>query len=59
MIETKYIFNILGLAQRYGVTKSAVANWRQRYNDFPKPLDMPGVKGIPLFDVREVDAWHD
>lgn len=26
---------------------------------FPKPLEIPGVAGIPIWDVREVIAWRD
>lgn len=51
------IVNTLGIAQRLGVTKSCVANWRTRYADFPEPLDMPGVVGIPLFSWWDVRLW--
>ena len=59
VVPLKYIFNQYGLAKRYGVGKAAVGNWRIRYANFPQPLDMPGVSGIPLFDVRQVDSWYD
>lgn len=26
---------------------------------FPEPLNVPGVAGIPLWDVREIILWRD
>lgn len=38
-----------------GVGRSAVANWRRRYLDFPKPVG--GSPTSPTFDREAVEAW--
>jgi type I restriction enzyme M protein len=43
------------IAQLAGVNRSAVANWRERHADFPKPIASP-TSG-PLYDRVEVKAW--
>lgn len=43
------------IAERYGVTPAAVANWTARYDDFPQP-----VKEVPrlrLWLWTEVERW--
>ena len=52
------IVNGKGIASHFGVTPAAVSNWRARHADFPAPLDMPGVVGIPLWLLEDVTAWH-
>jgi hypothetical protein len=52
------IANGLGLAMRYGVAKNTLSNWRARYDDFPRPVYVPHVVGIPLYRVSEVDEWR-
>ena len=43
------------IARLAGVGRSAVANWRRRYPDFPRP--MGGSPTSPTFDRDEVEAW--
>src|SRR5258708_28302819 len=43
------------IARLAGVNRSAVANWRERYLDFPKPISVP--QSGPLYDRAEVKAW--
>lgn len=43
------------IARLAGVGRSAVANWRRRYPDFPKPT--AGSPGSPTFDREAVEAW--
>src|SRR5262245_41537262 len=43
------------IAQLAGVNRSAVANWRDRHPDFPRPIASP-TSG-PLYDRAEVKAW--
>jgi hypothetical protein len=38
-----------------GVTASAVANWRKRFEDFPKPL--VELKSGPVFQLSAVESW--
>jgi hypothetical protein len=43
------------IARLAGVGRSAVANWRRRYPDFPKPTG--GSPSSPTFDRGAVEAW--
>jgi len=43
------------IAALAGVSASAVANWRQRNPDFPKPIAQ--LKSGPVFRATEVTAW--
>lgn len=43
------------LAERYHVRRSAITNWGNRYDDFPKPVH--AFSGTPVWDVRAVDKW--
>jgi len=43
------------IARLAGVNRSAVANWRDRHADFPKPVSNP--KSGPVYDRAEVKAW--
>ncbi len=55
------------VAQRAGVTRSAVTQWRKRYADFPAPLAVIGsgrqgprggeVAGTPVWSWPAVAAW--
>jgi type I restriction-modification system DNA methylase subunit len=43
------------IAEIAGVTRTAVSNWRKRYEDFPEPaIETPS--GV-LFDLAEVERW--
>lgn len=43
-----------------GMSKSYVSTMINRGSaGFPKPLDTPGVAGIPLWDIREIVKWRD
>lgn len=42
------------IADRAGVTRTAVGNWRSRHSDFPAPKNT----GRPVrFDMAEIDGW--
>ncbi len=43
------------IAEFAGVSRQAVANWRARFVDFPKPL--AELKAGPVFKARHVRAW--
>ncbi|HKT82784.1 MAG TPA: type I restriction-modification system subunit M N-terminal domain-containing protein, partial [Solirubrobacterales bacterium] len=43
------------IARLAGVNRSAVANWRDRHPDFPKPISSP--ESGPLYDRAEIKAW--
>lgn len=52
------LVNGKGIARMFGVTPSTVANWEARYPNFPPPLDIPGVVGIPLWERLTILEWH-
>jgi chromosome partitioning protein len=39
------------------VTKQAVANWRVRYDDFPRPVET--LQSGPVWDAEVIKAWLD
>ena len=43
------------IARLAGVGRSAVANWRRRYPDFPKPVG--GSPTSPTFERAAVEEW--
>ena len=43
------------IARLAGVNRSAVANWRDRHADFPRPVSTPASG--PLYDRTQVKAW--
>lgn len=43
------------IAQLAGVGRSTVSNWRQRHDDFPKPVD--GDAASPRFLAADIRAW--
>ena len=49
--------NGLGIALAAGVGVPAVGMWRARHADFPAPLDLPHVVGVPLWRWADVHAW--
>lgn len=55
MAESVVLIGIPEIAEIAGVTRSAVSNWRKRYNDFPEPR-VQTDSGL-LFDHSAVEAW--
>jgi type I restriction-modification system DNA methylase subunit len=43
------------IARLAGVSRAAVANWRKRYPEFPKPVG--GSEHSPTFSLTEVEEW--
>lgn len=43
------------IADLAAVGRSAVSNWRRRFNDFPQPV--AGSASNPLFDQQAVEQW--
>ena len=48
--------DIAGIAALAEVTTASVYGWRERYDDFPRPLDDKAVRGV-TYDVDEVKAF--
>lgn len=49
------LVGISEIADLAGVTKQAVANWRVRCSDFPKPLKE--LRAGPVFRLGPIMAW--
>jgi chromosome partitioning protein len=50
--------NLLGIAEvanLAGVSKQAVANWRTRYDHFPRPVQT--LQSGPVWDREKIDTW--
>jgi chromosome partitioning protein len=49
------LVGISEVAELAGVTRQAVANWRNRYSDFPRPL--ADLKSGPVWNRDDIIAW--
>jgi len=50
--------NLLGVAEiakLAGVSKQAVSNWRMRYDDFPRPIQI--LQSGPVWEREKMEAW--
>ena len=45
------------VAQRHGITKAAVYEWRKGHNDFPAPTKVVGR--VALYGYDAVDEWAE
>jgi hypothetical protein len=55
MVDPSDLIGLQEVAALASVTTAAVANWRTRLKDFPKPLTM--IAAGPVFHAKEVRAW--
>jgi predicted DNA-binding transcriptional regulator AlpA len=55
MSAPEAVITAAAIARLVGVRRSAVANWRRRYPDFPKPVG--GSAASPTFDRGAVEEW--
>lgn len=51
----KEIVGISEIAEFAKVSKQAIGNWRQRYDDFPKPRQQ--LQSGPVWDRETIEAW--
>lgn len=56
MVDLADVIGALDVADMAGVSSQAVANWRKRHPDFPRPIHHVS-NGTPLFSRRAVAAW--
>jgi type I restriction enzyme M protein len=49
------LIGVKEIAELAGVTSAAVGNWRNRYKDFPQPVQQVGSG--PVFDSDAIEAW--
>ncbi len=54
-MEDLDLIGLFEVAELAGVTPPAVANWRKRCSDFPKPL--ADLKSGPVFRKTDIRAW--
>lgn len=57
-VSLSSLVNGTAICARYGVAKSTLSGWQTR-NGFPKPMDVPGLIGVKVWDCSEVEKWHD
>jgi len=54
-VEKMNLVGLFEIAMIAGVRPSAVANWRRRDPDFPKPL--AELRAGPVFQENDIQAW--
>lgn len=57
MPESLDLVGVAEIARMAGVSKQAVANWRARSDDFPKPLSE--LKSGPVWMASDIRAWAE
>jgi hypothetical protein len=59
MVRVGDLVTVTTIAERAGVTRAAVSNWRHRHADFPLPLVIhgEGARSLPVFEWPEVADW--
>ena len=51
----KRMVGLAEVAQLAGVSTAAVSNWRNRFPDFPEPVEM--LRAGPVFDGHQIRRW--
>lgn len=54
-MENEDLVSIYEIAELAGVSPSAVANWRTRHTDFPKPI--AELRSGPVFRTAQITSW--
>src|SRR6266404_4503616 len=54
-MPSENLVGIAEIAEFAKVTKQAVANWRQRYDNFPRPIQ--SLQSGPVWERETVEAW--
>lgn len=54
-MSSQKLVGISEIAELAGVTKQAVANWRQRFDHFPKPVQT--LQAGPVWDTEVIADW--
>jgi chromosome partitioning protein len=54
-MQPKRLVGISEIAELAGVTKQAVANWRQRFDHFPRPVET--LQAGPVWDFEIIEEW--
>jgi len=54
-MTSKNLVGISEISELAGVTKQAVANWRQRFEHFPKPVQT--LQAGPVWDAEVIAEW--
>lgn len=55
MMEDRITIAATDIARLAGVGRTAVSNWRRRFDDFPTPV--AGTASSPLFSLAEIEEW--
>lgn len=50
------LVGIAEIAKMFDVSPAAVTNWRNRFDDFPKPVTI--LKSGPVFKTEQIEKWN-
>lgn len=50
------LIGVSEIAEMFGVSSSAVKNWRKRFHDFPQPVSIS--KSGPVFRAEQIEEWN-
>jgi predicted DNA-binding transcriptional regulator AlpA len=57
-VQASDLMNNAGIAELTGLTRARVSQL-MHYEDFPEPLETPGVVGVSLYARSEVKYWFE
>lgn len=52
------LYTMRDLADRWGVSRQLVNNWRERHIDFPAPLQYVSGGSIPIFTETSIKKYE-
>lgn len=56
LIDTRDLISQGALAKRLGLGSSAIANWKSRFKDFPRPVYSDSER-VVLFSRKAIRFW--
>jgi predicted DNA-binding transcriptional regulator AlpA len=56
MVDTRDLISQAALARRLSINSSAIANWKTRFKDFPKPVYSDSER-VVLFSRKAIRQW--
>lgn len=54
-VGSKQLLGVSEIAEKASVTRQAVTNWRQRFDDFPRPVQT--LQSGPVWEAEIIDEW--
>ena len=57
LVDTRDLVGTQDIADRLGVEKNVVSNWKKRHPDFPTPVVLVSAGHVSVYLWSEVQGW--